>query len=115
MLIVHDLTHITLRIVPMGTATETCTESFSLTEQELVAPSHFHKCPIYLLGQLLFPPEIPFRLGSQLKGVCVCGEGHNSCAGLLRGKAGLARLELCSRALKDMRLASSFFSFFSSL
>jgi len=80
---------ITSRIIPVGNAAKTSMASFSLTEQEPVTASHFHKCPIYLSGQL-FSPEIPLSLGSQLKGVCMCCEGHNSCAGLLRGEAGLA-------------------------
>lgn len=75
----------------MRTTAGTSTASFSLTEQMPVACSHFHNCPIYL--SQLFSPEIPFSLGSQLEKVCMCGEGHNSCAGLLSADDSLARLE----------------------
>lgn len=91
----------------MRTTAGTSTASFSLTEQMPVACSHFHNCPIYL--SQLFSPEIPFSLGSQLEKVCMCGEGHNSCAGLLSADDSLARLECWNihiRALKEMKLAS---------
>lgn len=75
----------------MRTTAGTSTASFSLTEQVPVVCSHFHKCPMY--SSQLFSPEIPFSLGSQVKRVSVCGEGHNACADLLSGEGSLARLE----------------------
>lgn len=89
----------------LRTTAWTSTASFS--QSKCLWHALTSKCLIYL--SQLFSPEIPFCLGSQLERVCVCGEGHNSRAGLLSREDSLARLECRnthSRALKEMKLAS---------
>lgn len=86
------------RIIPTGTA----------TQHLLVWQSKSLWLTLISTSSLKFLLKLHLILNHSWKGACVCGQGHNSCAGLLRGKAGLAGLEhwsLCPRLLKEMKLA----------